>query len=79
MNSSNYFDHTGFELDNQYQPLVLSPILLFSAADVSKTFKLLSNPKTAFIKKRQIMRISFGDYRAKMEKEEHKFKLGKAF
>ena len=25
------------------------------------------------------MRISFGDYRAKMEKEEHKFKLGKAF
>jgi hypothetical protein len=37
---------------------------------------LLANPKTAYIKKRQLMRTSFGDYRAKMEKEEKKFRLG---
>lgn len=54
----------------------LEPWLFVSAIDVSKTYKLLANPKTAYIKKRQIMRTSFGDYRAKMEKEEKKFKLG---
>ena len=45
--------------------------------DAAKTYKLLVNPKTAYIKKRQLMRTTFGDYRVKMEKDEEKFKLGK--
>ena len=61
------------------RPTGQNAIVFFSAVDVSKTYKLLVNPKTAYIKKRQIMRTSFGDYRAKMEKEEKKFKLGNLF
>ena len=54
-------------------------LIFYLAADVNKTYNLLRNPKTAYIKKRQMMRASFRDYRAKMEKEEKKFKLGKNF
>ena len=47
-----------------------------SAREVHKTMQVLQNPKSALIKKRQIMRTTFGDYRAKMAKEEKNFKFG---
>jgi len=47
----------------------------FSALEVSRNIRLLESQKTAYIKKRQLMRILFGDYRKKMENEEKKFKL----
>ena len=37
----------------------------------------LQNPKTSFIKKRQLMRATFGDYRSKMAKEEKDTKFSK--
>jgi Domain of unknown function (DUF4615) len=55
------------------------PNFTLTAADATKTYNLLLSPKTAYIKKRQLMRTTFGDYRAKMEKEDKKFKLGKTY
>ena len=37
----------------------------------------LQNPKTSFIKKRQLMRATFGDYRSKIAKEEKDVKFSK--
>lgn len=41
---------------------------------VSRALKVLTNPNAPLIKKRQLMRASFGDYRQKMKEEEVKFK-----
>lgn len=38
--------------------------------------RALQNPKNPLPKKRQVMRMSFGDYRAKMAEEDKKVKLG---
>ena len=46
-----------------------------SAKDYRSALKILENPKKPLPQKRQVMRNSFGDYRAKMAKEESKFKL----
>ena len=45
--------------------------------DLVKTISSLKNTKNPLAKKRQVMRISCGDYRAKMAKEEKEFKLSK--
>ena len=37
---------------------------------------VLKNQKGALIKKSQLMRTTFGDYRNKMAKEENSFKFG---
>jgi len=50
---------------------------LFVAKDSYKTIMALQNPKTSFIKKRQLMRATFGDYRSKMAKEEKDIKFSK--
>lgn len=49
--------------------------LCISAKDYRGALKILENPKRPLPQKRQVMRNSFGDYRAKMAKEESKFKL----
>ena len=45
--------------------------------DLVKTISSLKNTKNPLAKKRQVMRISCGDYREKMAKEEKEFKLSK--
>ncbi|KAJ6623034.1 UPF0488 protein [Pseudolycoriella hygida] len=45
--------------------------------DALKTLKILKSSNQSMIKKRQLMRSSFGDYRAKMADEEKKMRLGK--
>lgn len=42
--------------------------------DTNKALKVLINPTAPLIKKRQLMRASFGDYRQTMKEEEMKFK-----
>ena len=42
-----------------------------------KYLSSLTSNKTPYIKKRQIMRAAFGDYRQKMREEELKFNIGK--
>lgn len=41
-----------------------------------KTMKILESSKTPVIKKRQVMRNKFGDYRSKMSQEEKSYKIG---
>ena len=50
-------------------------VIFISAKDYRSALKVLDNPKKPLPQKRQVMRNSFGDYRAKMAKEESKFKL----
>ena len=47
------------------------------AKDIVKTISSLKNPKNPLAKKRQLMRVSCGDYRAKMIKEDKSFKMSK--
>ncbi len=44
-------------------------------AEVKRSLKTLRNPDSPLIKLRQVMRTSFGDYRAKMAAEEKSAKL----
>lgn len=44
--------------------------------DATKTLKILKSANQSMIRKRQLMRSSFGDYRAKMAEEEKKLRLG---
>ena len=46
------------------------------ADEAVRVLKILRNPKTAFVKKRQVMRTTFGDYRTKMKKEEKQANSG---
>ncbi len=48
----------------------------FPGRDIFSAIKVLQNSKAPLPKKRQTMRASCGDYRAKMEAEEKKFRLG---
>ncbi|XP_013410528.1 UPF0488 protein C8orf33 homolog [Lingula anatina] len=41
--------------------------------DSLKILKTLKNPKAPLVKKRQMMRMTFGDYRKKMQEEEKRF------
>jgi len=45
------------------------------AEDTAKNLKILTSPKAPLIKKRQVMKMSLGDYREKMQKEEQKLLL----
>ncbi|KAG4067356.1 hypothetical protein HA402_000347 [Bradysia odoriphaga] len=45
--------------------------------DATKTLKLLKSSNQSIIRKRQLMRSSFGDYRAKMAEEEKKLRIGR--
>ncbi|XP_016960339.1 UPF0488 protein CG14286 [Drosophila biarmipes] len=45
------------------------------AEDTAKNLKILTSPKAPLIQKRQVMKLSLGDYRAKMQKEEQKMQL----
>ena len=38
-----------------------------------EALRALSNPKTALVKKRQLMRVHCGDYRKKMAQEEKQY------
>ncbi|XP_064598760.1 uncharacterized protein LOC135465450 [Liolophura sinensis] len=42
------------------------------AREAVKVLRVLRNPKTLLVKKRQVMRVTFGDYRKKIEAEEKK-------
>lgn len=44
--------------------------------DATKTLKILKSSNQSIIRKRQVMRSSFGDYRAKMAEEEKKLRIG---
>lgn len=46
------------------------------AEDILKSYKVLAGQKAPLVKKRQLMRSLFGDYRKKMAEEEKKFKMG---
>ncbi|XP_064100551.1 UPF0488 protein CG14286-like [Macrobrachium nipponense] len=48
---------------------------LKEAEDLLKSYKILSGTKAPLIKKRQLMRSLFGDYRKKMADEEKKIKM----
>jgi len=43
--------------------------------EARKSKKVLQNPDTPLVKLRQIMRINFGDFRAKMRSDEEKHKM----
>jgi len=43
------------------------------AAHASKVLAVLQNPQAPLVKKRQMMRITFGDYRKKMQDDENKY------
>ena len=47
------------------------------AQEAVKVLKILQSSKAPLIKKRQAMRNTFGDYRAKMKKEQTKSAAGK--
>ncbi|XP_022248382.1 UPF0488 protein CG14286-like isoform X5 [Limulus polyphemus] len=47
--------------------------------DSIKMLKTLQNPKAPLIKKRQVMRGAFGDYRLKMKEDKKKFGFGMNF
>ena len=46
--------------------------------DISKAISSLKNPKNPLPKKRQVMRVSCGNYREKMLQEDHNFKFSKS-
>jgi len=39
----------------------------------NRVLKILTSNKTPLVKKRQVMRLTFGDYRAKIQKEDERF------
>lgn len=47
------------------------------AEDTAKNLKTLTSQTAPLIKKRQVMKLALGDYRAKMQQEEKKMLLGK--
>lgn len=49
------------------------------AQDAEKTLRILKGANQPLVKKRQVMRNTFGDYRAQMAEEEKKLSLGKSF
>lgn len=51
--------------------------LYIIAKEYQKTIATLKNPKAALIKKRQLMRITLGDYRLKMANDDKKIQFGK--
>ena len=48
-------------------------LYLFSEQEAVKALRILQNEKAPLVRKRQVMRNTFGDYRKKMEEEERKF------
>jgi hypothetical protein len=48
----------------------------FTAQDAARSLAILKSKNSAVIKKRQVMRSSFGDYRTKMAEEEKKLSKG---
>nr|CAD7196494.1 unnamed protein product [Timema douglasi] len=48
----------------------------WTAQDISHTINILKSPTAPLVKKRQLMRNTFGDYRAKMAEEENQFRKG---
>lgn len=48
----------------------------FTAQDAAHSLTVLRSKNAPIIKKRQVMRSSFGDYRTKMLEEEKKFNKG---
>lgn len=51
--------------------------IFITVKDTVQAIKSLQNPKAPLVRKRQLMRLKCGDYRAKMEAENKQFKLGK--
>jgi len=51
----------------------------FTAQDAAHSLTILRSKKAPVIKKRQVMRSSFGDYRTKMAEEEKKLNKGWLF
>lgn len=47
------------------------------AREAVKVLRVLRNPKTLLVKKRQVMRTTFGDYRKKIQVEEKKLAASK--
>nr|CAD7569454.1 unnamed protein product [Timema californicum] len=56
--------------------LILHKMTPKQAQDISHTINILKSPTAPLVKKRQIMRNTFGDYRAKMAEEENQFRKG---
>ena len=53
------------------------PLLYILVKETARILKVLTDPKAPLIKKRQVMRTNFGDYRKKMAEEEKTAKPGK--
>ena len=52
-------------------------LLFILVKETARILKVLTDPKAPLIKKRQVMRTNFGDYRKKMAEEEKTAKPGK--
>ena len=71
-------DYGSYPPPVQHEPIyVLYVFIIFQVRDSLKTITILKNPKTPLVKKRQLMSITFGDYRTKMRKEEKTLRFGK--
>ncbi|KAH8409226.1 hypothetical protein KR009_010946 [Drosophila setifemur] len=59
---------------NIFPSLLVLPTII-PAEDTAKNLKVLTSRTAPLIKKRQVMKLSMGDYRAKMQQEEKKMML----
>ncbi|KAH8289869.1 hypothetical protein KR054_012405 [Drosophila jambulina] len=66
-------EHSTFPPHTSHQPISTSDLL--SAEDTAKNLKILTSSTAPLIRKRQVMKLSMGDYRAKMQQEEKKMML----
>lgn len=55
-----------------YMPCI--SFIIFLVQDHTKALNVLMSNSTSLVRKRQVMRLSFGDYRAKMAEQEKKLK-----
>lgn len=74
--------HIGNTLPPVIQPAWLVLISVFNnliilVLETTKVLNMLMSNTTPFIKKRQLMRVTFGDYRTKMLEESRKLSKGK--
>ncbi|KAF8791183.1 UPF0488 protein CG14286-like [Argiope bruennichi] len=68
-NNSTFEDELYWCQRHLEEKLIAKRVSPREAQSILKSLKLLSNPKTPFIKKRQVMRLTCGDYRQAMQKQ----------
>ena len=57
---------------------IISKFYFIAGVEAVKVLKVLQSSKAPLVKKRQAMRNTFGDYRAKMKKEQAKSAAGES-